>query len=224
MRIRIDPSVTPAQRCDPRFKGLLANWETFFRSSKSADYKLKIGLHEAGHIVFAKRAGATDIRRYGPAMYWDSRLRYNCPIISKSSVAWTPNPNAPVIANLKAHIGGYLVRRELSDEPNDNIAIESDLESCRKRFDSNVGAGEQAFQKALEEAEHDILEDLKDPAIVAEIWSEARRFVNEIFPTPKKIKLGRNSLCTCGSRKKYKRCCINRIDRIDRLVPELVAI
>ena len=225
MRIPIHESVTPAQRSDPRFLRLHRECEAGFSSKESRHYKLLLGLHEVGHGYFARKSGATNIRYYGPCMTWDGPP-YNCPAINRSSCGWIPNPNASVVAQMKAHIGGFIVRRELSDEPNEHISVEHDLQGAREWFDSNVGTGEEAFQKALEQAERDILEDLKDPNIVTEIWSEARRFVNDIFPpipkTPKtkSIKLGRNSPCPCGSEKKYKRCCIDRINRIDRLVPD----
>src|ERR1039457_983928 len=88
MRIKIDLSVTPEQQRDPRFQKLLRDAEEFFNSPKSAAYILKLGLHEAGHILYAGRAGATNIRRHGPTMLWDSRpqYKYDCPAISRSSV------------------------------------------------------------------------------------------------------------------------------------------
>jgi uncharacterized protein len=37
-------------------------------------------------------------------------------------------------------------------------------------------------------------------------YSEARRFVSQIWPKEKSSKVGRNEHCPCGSGKKYKRC------------------
>ena len=214
IKIEIDPSVTEEQRCDPRFQKLLKDAEEFFNSPDNDHYKLMLGLHEAGHAYFARRAGAINVRFYGPTMYWDSRPQhgYNCPAISRSSCGWTPIGGS-IVANIKAHLGGYICRRELSDSPNESIAVEMDLQTCREWFDKDVGTGEEAFQKALQDAEHEILEDLKSPQVLAEIWMEAERFVREVFqpqPAPKiktkRIKVGRNEACPCGSGKKFKKC------------------
>jgi hypothetical protein len=181
MKIDIDPSVTPEQEQDPHFKKLLKDAEDFFNSRESKHYKLLLGLHEAGHIYYAKLAGATEIQKHGPRMMWDSRPQYNCPAISRSSVSWIPNGGFS-LANLKADIAGYIVRRELSGEPNDHIAIERDLNEARERFDKYVGTGDDAFNALVVEAEAEILIDLRSPAIRHEIWEEARQFVKEVFP------------------------------------------
>jgi SEC-C motif len=216
MKIKIDPSVTPAQQRDPRFQKLLADAEDFFNNPINNSYKLKLGLHEAGHAYFAKRTGATNITFHGPTMYFDDRPQYRCPAISKSSVGWTPNPSARVVDNLKAHIGGFIVRREMS-MPNERIAIEMDLQGAREWFDESIGTGDGAFKTAIAEAEAEILLDLKSKAVVRELWGEARKFVEEVFQmtrVPKKtkhIKIGRNETCPCNSGKKFKKCCINRV-------------
>lgn len=114
---------------------------------------------------------------------WDSRPRYDCPAISKSSCSWTPRTNA-LIPNIKANIAGYVVRRELSKYPNDQIAVEKDLEDARSWFDQKVGASEEAFQRVIQQAEREILQDLQDPKVVEELWQEAARFVAEVFPQP----------------------------------------
>jgi SEC-C motif len=219
VKIAIDPSVTEEQRCDPRFWKLLADAETFFNSQENNHYKFLLALHECAHSFWAKRSGATSIRHRGPTMIWDTRPKYNCPAISKSSTAWTPAVGSSVVANLKANIAGYVCRRELTDSPNDHIAIERDLQDARNWFDRHVGTGDDAFKAAIAEAEAEILLDLKSQSVVDEIWSEAKRFVEEVFqakPTPKtpkikRIKVGRNEICPCGSGKKFKKCCFGRL-------------
>lgn len=211
MKIQIDNTVTEQQRLDPRFQKLLRDAEEFFKGSNNRAYKLKLGLHEAGHIFYAKRAGGINIQRYGPTMFWDQK--YGCPAISKSSIAWTPAIGGSVVAHIKARIGGFVCRRELSDEPNDNIAIEMDLQGAREYFDQTVGTGDDAFKQAVEDAEREILEDLQSQSVVDELWAEAKRFVKEVFqpqPAPKaktkRIKIGRNEPCFCGSGRKFKKC------------------
>jgi hypothetical protein len=197
---------------------LLRDAETFFNSPENDHYKFLLALHECAHSFWAKRSGATGIRHRGPTMVWDTRPKYNCPAISKSSTAWTPAIGSSIVANVKASIAGFVIRRELSDEPNDHIAVEMDLQTCRDWFDKNVGAGDDAFKSAIAEAESEILADLKSKSVVTEIWAEAKRFVEEVFqakpapkiPKQKRIKVGRNEACPCGSGRKFKRCCIDQ--------------
>jgi hypothetical protein len=180
VNVKISDTVTESQRLDPRFQQLLEESQVFFNSLGTEHYKLMLGLHEGGHAYFARRAGATNIRFYGPTMCWDSRPPYDCPAISRSSIKWTPAPDTSVIAALKANIAGHICRREMSNSPNDEIAIGMDIEGCRKWFDDDA-----SFKAALQDAERDLLEDLKSPVVVEGIWEEARRFVKEIFPAPK---------------------------------------
>ena len=216
MEILIHPSVSETQRRDPRFLKLYAEAQVSFNSPESHYYKLLIALHEAGHAVFARRAGATGIVFRGPEMHWDSRPQYDCPAISRSSCGWTRTTVDPV-SNIKADIAGFICRRELTKHPNDRIAIESDLETARYWFDQNVGTGDEAFQSAVQQAEREILEDLKSETVVLEIWAEAQRFMDEIFPTSapkpepkvKYAKVGRNDPCPCGSGKNIRNAVFN---------------
>lgn len=216
MFVKIDPSVTKEQRRDPRFQKLLADTEIFFDSPDSNHYKLLLGLHEGSHAYFARQAGAINIRFYGPTMYFDSRPQYGCPAISRSSCEWTPNGGS-ILSNIKAFLAGYIARRELSDSPNDHIAVGMDLQNCRDWFDRHVGTGDDAFKQVVADAEREILEDLKSQIVVGEMWAEAKRFVKEVFepitpaPKTKRIKIGRNEPCICGSGRKFKRCCIDRL-------------
>jgi hypothetical protein len=182
--VAIDSSVTEQQRNAPRFKLLHQQAEEFFNDPRSDRYKLLLGLHEAGgHAFFAKKANATGIRFRGPTMFWDYRPpKYDLPAISRSATIWTPELNCEPLAEMKAHIAGYIVRRELSGSPNDAIAIESDLDGCRNWYEKNVGGDEAAFSSAVAEAERELLIDLRSPKTRREIWNESRRFVAVIFP------------------------------------------
>jgi len=79
-------------------------------------------------------------------MFWDSRPEYDCPAISKSSVSWD-EPRGGFDAEVaKANLAGFICRREMSDTPNDEIAISADFAVCRERFNRYIGAGEDAFK------------------------------------------------------------------------------
>ena len=79
----------------------------------------------------------------------------------------------------------------------------------------NAGAGKVA---AIDYMKHMIAE--RHPLLVAEPFLITAREEYEYpefhkeYIQPRKVivKLSRNSLCYCGSRKKYKRCCINKDD------------
>jgi hypothetical protein len=186
MIVKIHPSVTSQQREDPRFIHLLKDSEEWFNSQKPRAVKFRkdLSLHEGAHGYFARKAGATNIKFHGPTMYWDSRPQYDLPAISRSSVSWK-EPDVFDVVAAKANLAGFVCRREMTDSPNDKIAIEKDLESCRKRFDKCIGGDDEVFQLFVAEAEGLLLEDLKSLSIREEIWTEAKRFEKEIFPTPK---------------------------------------
>ncbi len=171
--------------------------------SKCTRWKQLTSLHEAAHAYYAEKAGASDIKFYGPTMYWDSRINpktgqpYDCPSISRSAIGWIYGENTSAIDNIKASVAGYIVRREMSEEPNDEIAISMDIDGARDWFDRHVGTGDEDFKKCIAEAEEAVLEDLQSPAVKKEIWAEAHRFQQEIFPAPKRTSktLGRLPKC-----------------------------
>jgi hypothetical protein len=125
--VGISPTLTEEQRQDPLFKMSHGEATKFFNSPYHFTRKV-CGLlcsHDAGHVVYARLAGATDIRFHGPTMYWCSGCpgcSGNAPLVSKSSVSWTFPWNYDVTAALKADIGGITFREVLSDTPNDKPA------------------------------------------------------------------------------------------------------
>jgi len=206
--VQIDPSISQEQRNDPRFEQLHKQADEFFNNPRNEPYRLLLGLHEGAHAFYARQAGRTNIRFRGPTMVWD--YRYDCPAISKGATSWTDSANSSVMQNIKASIAGFIVRRELTpSNPNDEIAIELDIESARRWFDQQIGGTDEEFETAMEQAERGIIQDLKSRRVVDAIRAEARRFVREVFPTESTLKtfeVGRNETCPCGSGKKFKRC------------------
>lgn len=208
IEVKISPTVTEEQRQDPRFIKLLQNVIKVVNCSctKCARQKLLISLHEGGHAYFAKKAGSTDIKFYGPTMYWDScinpetSLPYDCPAISRSSVSWTLAPDASVIDAIKVKVAGYVCRRELSELPNDRIAIGSDIAGARDWYQRHIGGTEEGFQQLVDDAEKAVTKDLQSSAVREEIWAEAKRFRQEIFPaklTSGLLRARRLGLGTC---------------------------
>jgi hypothetical protein len=193
IEVKISPTVTAEQRQDPRFVKLLKDTEMFVNCScsKCTRWKQLISLHEAAHAYYAKKAGASEIMFYGPTMYWDSRINpktgqpYDCPSISRSAVGWICGENTSAVDNIKVSVAGYIVRREMSEEQNDEIAISMDIDGARGRFDLHFGTGDEDFKKCVHEAEETVIKDLQSPAVRKEIWAEAKRFQREIFPAPK---------------------------------------
>jgi len=184
MIVQIDPSVTEQQRNDQRFQNLHRNATEFFNSADFIQQERHLtSLHEAGHIVFARRIRAADIEFHPPTMVWDNRPEYDCPAISKGSVSWATPPDCPVIDALKAHIAGYVVREAIGS-PNDDVAIGSDLDGAKDYFDA-IGGNAQDFESAVEQAKQEILEDLQNPLVTAEIYAAAKEFQQAIFPDPK---------------------------------------
>ena len=143
-------TVAAAQRADPRFIELLKNSEAFFNCRMQCCFNDKfrslLCLHEGAHGYFAREVGARNIKFHGPEMFWDSRPEYDCPAISKSSLSWD-EPRGGFDAEVaKANLAGFICRREMSDTPNDEIAISADFAVSRERFNRHIGAGEDAFK------------------------------------------------------------------------------
>jgi hypothetical protein len=186
IEVKISPTVSEHQRRDPRFIKLLKDAEGFFNCSKPCCFSSKcqqlLSLHEGAHAFFAKKAGASDIEFHGPQMMWDYRPKYgyDCPAISRASTVWTLDTDS-AIDYVKASVAGYVCRREMSDTPNDSVAITLDIDFARDWYQKRVGGTEAEFQKVIVEAERSILQDLKDPAVQAGVLAEAYRFQNEIF-------------------------------------------
>ena len=182
-------TVTAAQRADPRFIELLKNSEAFFNCRKQCCFNDKfrslLCLHEGAHAYFAREVGARNIKFHAPEMFWDSRPEYDCPAISKSSVSWDEPRGGFDAGVAKANLAGFICRREMSDTPNDEIAISAVFAVCRERFNRHIGAGEDAFKLLIKDVEKELLEDLWSPQTRREIWAEAKSFEKEVFPAPK---------------------------------------
>jgi hypothetical protein len=185
--VKISPTVTTAQRSDPRFIVLLRQSQTFFNCRKqccfNATFREDLCLHEGAHAYFARKAGATYIKFHGPEMFWDARPEFNCPAISKSSVSWD-EPDGFSVETAKADLAGFICRRVMTETPNDEIAIGADLAVCRERFDRYIGGGDDAFNSFIGHAERSILTDLKSPKVQQEIRQMGKQFEREIFPAP----------------------------------------
>ena len=184
--VKISPTVTQEQQQDSSFKKLLQEVTYFFNSPNfTKKYRRLLCLHEAGHIVYGRLAGATNIRFYGPTMYWCSGCAGcsgNTPSISRSSVSWTWPPNCEVTAALKANIGGIVFREVLTDTPNDAVAISRDMDHARKLYQERVGLDEDAFLRAVEVARQEIIKDLRSPQFRQLAWDTAMEFQQAIFP------------------------------------------
>jgi hypothetical protein len=190
--VKISNTLTEAQREDPRFKIALQHATFFFNSPVhfTKEFRSLLCLHEAGHIVYARRAGATDIRFHGPMM----RFCDGCPDpvctsnpfgVSKSSVSWTFPPNCDVIAAIKADTASFIFREVLTDTKNDEAAIFSDMQTARKDYEKHRGEGEKDFLCCVETARQEILKDLGSPEFVKLAWDTADEFRREVFPIQK---------------------------------------
>ena len=189
VNVKISPTVTDTQRADPRFISLLQKSEAFFNCRKDCCFnkawRRSLCLHEAGHITYARRAGATDVEFHGPEMFWDYRpeLGYDCPAISKSSVTYVlPRGTTPTEA-IKAGIAGFVFREQL-DTPNDAVAISGDMDVARSEY-LRFGGVTDDFQRSYEKARDEILQDLKDGGFIYKVLVTANEFEKAVFPAPK---------------------------------------
>lgn len=211
--VEISPSVTAKQRNDGRFIKLHAESEWYFNSPYfTAKERRSLVLHEAGHIVYARLAGAENVKFFGPEMFWDHRpeLGYDSPAISKCSVEWClPECTTPTDA-VNACVASFIIR-EVLDTPNDEVAISSDLDRARDEY-LRFGGAPDEFDRTVEKARGEILAYLRNPEFVRRINETATEFADAVFPqrSVKRCpapKVGRNNPCPCGSARKFKRCC-----------------
>jgi hypothetical protein len=154
--VKISPTVTTAQRSDPRFILLLRQSQLFFNCREqccfNATFREDLCLHEGAHAYFARKAGATNIEFHGPEVFWDSRPEFDCPATSKSSVSWDEPVGGFSVETAKADLAGFICRRVMTDTPNDEIAIGADLAVCRERFDRYIGSSDDAFKHFIGDA------------------------------------------------------------------------
>jgi len=187
--VKVSPTLSAEKLRDPRFQEAIRTANAFFNSPQfTTKYRDLLCLHEVGHIVYARRAGCTNIRSYGPMMYWCDGCPLcagNTPSVSKSSVSWTFPPNCDATSALKAEIGGIVFREILSDTPNDEAAIFSDMKAARQWFQEHVGLDEEAFEASVAIARAEILDDLKSYQFRELAFGTAREFQREVFPTPR---------------------------------------
>lgn len=190
IEVRISPTVTQEQREDPLFKKLHQEATNFFNSPArfTKKYRGLLSLHEAGHVTYARRAGVAEIGFYGPTMYWCSGCpgcSGNTPSISRVSVSYNLPPDCGATAALKSFIGGIVFREILSDKPNDETAVWSDMRDARKWYRENVGLDESEFLRSIETARQEIIEDLKATEFRQLVWDTAKEFEQVVFPSPK---------------------------------------
>ena len=187
--VRISPTMTEEQRQDPRTKLELRAATAFFNSPNFVkNYRSLLCLHEAGHVVYARQAGATDIGFHGPMIRWCPGCpdcKGDAPSLSKSSVSWTLPADCDVTAAVKADIGGIVFREILTDTPNDEAGKWSDMSGARRDFERFGSGGEEAFLSHVEKTRQEIIQDLKSPEFVKLAWDTAKEFQQAIFPAPK---------------------------------------
>lgn len=91
------------------------------------------------------------------------------------------------------------------------------LNSVRRRYESEVQMNKIDMKEPLDYFKPDNLAHLwevnyKKP--LPPLLAPFRRHPISISPPQKKKKIGRNEPCPCGSGKKYKKCCLNKLDKI----------
>ena len=144
--ITISPSVTEEQRNRPEFIELFKESEQYFNCSCPNCFndtrRMRLCLHEAGHVVYARAAGINTFIFHGPEMWWN--VEFDAPTLSGASVSWPRSATG----DLKQHLGS-LVFSEFLATPDAEPAVDGDLSCARKWFDKFVGGGDAAFEAAL---------------------------------------------------------------------------
>jgi hypothetical protein len=143
---------------------------------------LLISLHEAGHLLCARTLGVPSIDLVGPQIRYNSEDDILYP--SRGSIIWRQGPT-DIMKTLQSFVASYLFRRELTDSPNAQNAIDNDLQFARKWYDAYHSPHEREpdaiFKSLIDLAIDETISDLRSPAFRRLAWDTAREFQRQVF-------------------------------------------
>jgi hypothetical protein len=152
--------------------------------------RLSVALHEAGHVLYARRAGAIDIVYHGPLEYPGRPGNFGeagvQPVFSYTGV------HIPLIAMARWFSAGSVVKRVLAPsfwkDGEDRTDWDVFVEYANKLLAASCPATAQLRQYWVQ-AQQDVKKDLRSPAFRREMWALAREIEKKIpwsSTTPRK--------------------------------------
>lgn len=179
----IDTSRIPQDKLtDPRFLQLHTN---MMNALSNPLYINAFCVHEAAHIIYFRRMGATEFTLNGPRIEYDQAMdEFDGYMADVKVESLNMEPSDVEVINLvrqaaRGHAAGGIVARAMT-----NVSDGGDEED-RRRFISLCEAArisEPAERQAIWlQAGEDVRQDLRSPAFKSEIWAKAKEIKLQIF-------------------------------------------
>ena len=204
--------IHPAQRADPRFIKLLDFTTGWMNGPEFLAAKAKTCLHEACHVFYSRRAGFepefygpgidyfrdVDRFRWHPGSIEGLPLSTDVSMAHLTKIFYSPYVVCPVLiaGNHEMDLWPGSCDREIlrdhytekitfdwgefvqSGAPDNHVAL-IEGESIRSWYERK---SEPGFLRLVEEANAEILRDLRSPAFRRSLWACSREFEQKIFP------------------------------------------
>jgi hypothetical protein len=181
--IGVDESVPEAMLPTDRFLDLYRYWEKFYADPKSftQDYRDGLCAHESGHTIYFRQTGVR-VEFRGPTVWY---LPEKDILAMAEATVMHDIPDCEAVQGVKCYRAGALFRRALTGKCEEEFAEQDDIDRARRWFLQKFpDSTEEHFQKILQTAESEILQDLESPAFVELAWKTAKEIEDAIFPKP----------------------------------------
>jgi hypothetical protein len=145
-------------------------------------------IHEAGHMTYFKQAGITQFAFDGPRIIYNGETDnfdgYMASVIPKAGAAPQKAEKVQEFFSTlaKAHVAGRVFTRQLTNAP------DSGEEEDRHNFDKLCSELESGFpgitidrKESWEQAEKEVLIDLRNPAFKTNAWQTAKEIEKTLF-------------------------------------------
>lgn len=148
--------------------------------SKDEAYRLSVSVHEAGHLLYARRAGALDVVYHGPCEHPDYPGEFG--EAGVQPVFPTPGVQMDLRTMARWYCAGSMVKKALTqgfwEEGNDATDYRVFVGECVRL--TNGEAAPQDINETWKAAQEDVERDLRNPALRRELWALAREIEKKI--------------------------------------------
>ena len=153
---------------------------------KDPHNRLSVALHEAGHVLYARRAGATELRYHGPLEHPDRPGEFGAAGVQPTFSLEGVHIDLPTMA--RWYCAGGVVKRvlcpHLSTDDEDATDYEIFCQETGALAKSPDGAAAKLEPQEIldfwKSAQQDVERDLRSPALRRELWDLAREIEKKI--------------------------------------------
>jgi hypothetical protein len=182
--------IPPEKLDDPRLANLEKGLLKFMNDDAN---RLRSCLHEAAHAIYLKRAGAVEVRFYGPvAHYRPETDSFDVGDVGVAGDFGSVPVSCDSLAIARWHAAGGVAKRNLTGD--DNSGDETDLRDFYA-WATKIGMTQKEIDQHWRQAQIDVATDLRKPAFRQEVWALARSYKQilesgtyETGPTPGELR------------------------------------